>query len=471
MYKRRIFFIIIIFGAAVLAAQNDLDEFDRDFLEQPAPKVQQQPAAPATSKTPVRQKVVRKRKVVEPDISELRWTYEAYLYGENQKVSEAQFNPGNEVLKTPHTSALFDQRVEVKWLVNDAKIIFRPRWIFTYDRWKTEYTDENKQSTIGKVDITDAFWEQLWYVDRFSTTAGLEVYQWGPGEILNPSNPFFHFAPDQRSLTYKEKGKVLVRANLNLNPENSIVIAAEPVSNNEPVWISEKPFKSQGLIKYEKSWEGTRNYLGVVGGQSDDTSSFFGEYFQWEFLEGWSTYGDFKHSSNKVVYAPASNGLTFDMVESDLASKKSSDLGVLGIRYEGDFDIRLEYLHNSAGYNKEEYANALASVSNFFSPNYLVNVRRFAQPGLELIGRGYLYASLRITDPFGLSDFNFYARNFYSLMGYADKTAGLWQLEFDKVAFGSATVFGGYAASYGEKESEFRVLNDWRTSLGLKVIF
>ena len=42
---------------------------------------------------------------------------------------------------------------------------------------------------------------------KLSFTAGLQTYQWGPAELINPSNPFYHFQSQQGTFGFKSKGK------------------------------------------------------------------------------------------------------------------------------------------------------------------------------------------------------------------------------------------------------------------------
>ena len=212
--------------------------------------------------------------------TEFTFSYEAYLFGEQREYADSVLNLGNEVLTIPETSVFLDQRAEFKWLINDAKIILRPRLVSYQQHYKTETTLKVESKSETDVNLTDAFYEQ-YITDRIFTTVGLQVYQWGPAEILNPSNPFFHFNTEQRSLVYKEKGKALLRLNWNAKSDYNLVFMAEPVSNNEPHWIAEEKFKPQFAGKFETAWTGTRNFLGLAFGIPDNADFFIGEYFQY----------------------------------------------------------------------------------------------------------------------------------------------------------------------------------------------
>ena len=395
---------------------------------------------------------------------EFGFSYEAYLFGEQRDYADSIINLGNEVLNIPETSVFLDQRAEFKWLINDAKIIFRPRLVSYQQNYKTETTLKNESKNDTDLNLTDAFYEQ-YITDRIFTTVGLQVYQWGPAEILNPSNPFFHFNTDQRSLVYKEKGKALLRLNWNAKSDYNFVFMAEPVSNNEAHWIAEEKFKPQFAGKFETAWTGTRNFLGVAFGIPDNADFFIGEYFQYEFTEGVSIYADAKHSANTLFYEPQTEGVFQRMLPSDQEGAMST-LAVAGFRYEDSFDARLEYIYNSAGYDQKKFDQALLASSQL-SPYLVDNIKRFQKSGLELLSQNYIYFSLRKTDPFEIKDLSLFFRSLTSLMD----NSGVEQFEFDKSVLDWMNVFGQYSAFRGEQDSEFKLLDDWKASVGLKAIY
>jgi hypothetical protein len=396
--------------------------------------------------------------------NEVRWTFDSYLYGDQQKITTSSLNPGNGVFQQPQTIYNWDSRLDFKWLINDGKIIARPRWTLTQDKAKNDLTSEEKTTTLGKIDLMDGFYEQIWN-RKTSTTIGVQVYQWGPGELFNPSNPFFRFNNQQQTYTFKEKGKVLARLNYSFDIERSLLLIAEPVSNNEPYWLEGQDFKPQFVVKYEKNRKNTRNNYAFLLGREAQNATFIGEYAQYEFKSGLSAYLDFKHSQGLVHYAPKPNASgSYDMLLQGESSKDISHLGLVGFRYEGDVDFRIEYLYNSLGYNKDEYDAAVSSAGNFMSPNYVRNIRRFLYSGLNLMTQHYIYASLRVTDPGHLKDLNLYLRTLNSIQ----TTSNMVQTEFDKAVGNAFVIFGSYSIFTGKEDSEFRLLDDWRAQLGLK---
>ncbi|MGZ5280133.1 MAG: hypothetical protein ACXWC9_09335 [Pseudobdellovibrionaceae bacterium] len=397
-------------------------------------------------------------------MNEVQWTFESFLFGEQAKVAETELNPGNAVFQQAHMIHTLDNRLEFKWLINDAKVIARPRWILTQHRFKNDLTEQEKASEQGRLELSDGFIEQV-LNRKLSLTGGLQVYQWGPGELFNPSNPFFRFNNRQQTFTFKEKGKVLARLNYSFDMERSLVLITEPISNRETYWLEGYEFKPQAALKFEKNWKNTRNYYGLIGGFEAQQNPFIGEYAHYEIKPGFSMYLDAKHGYELPYYGPTPNAFgSFDMELRGEKNREWSHLALLGVRYEGNVDFRVEYLHNSAGLNQADYDAAIASASNFLTPKYGQNVARFALSGLNLMTQNYLYLSLRIMEPGTIRDFNFYFRTLNSVLDHS----GLVQAEFDKGIGDSFVGFGSYTLFSGKKNSEFHLLDDWKALIGLK---
>lgn len=390
--------------------------------------------------------------------------YEGYVYYTRSQYADSLLNSGNEVLLLSDQSGTVDQRADFKLVANDGKIVFRPRLVSQSVQIKTEYTLKDEIKTEHRWNITDLFYEQQWS-EKVASTVGLQVYQWGPAEFLNVSNPFFHFNSKQKTLTYKEKGQMLARLNLDVASGHNLVFIVEPVSNNEPYWFAEEKFQPQTALKYE--WQSTSGdkFLGLVAGKPDQADFFIGEYGQIQLDNGFSFYADLKHAQSQKYYEPVDR-ITF--VEMTLGNYKNKiiSLAVAGVRYEGDFDVRLEYIYNSLGYTQEQQELALVGVAQT-SAYQLQNIRRFQKNGLELLSQNYLYASFRKSNPFSWRDFNFYFR---SLTALTD-SSGMEQIEMDKNIGDHIAVLGSASLFRGARDSEFKLLNDWTASAGFKLMF
>lgn len=281
-------------------------------------------------------------------------------------------------------------------LATQGKIVLRSRWEgVTQDRYAGFAGDREKHSK-GRVDLTDAYLESQWG-ENVSTTMGLQVYQWGPSELLNPSNPFYHFQSQQKSAFYKEKGVVLLRMNHVGSAMNSSWLI-EPVDNNERLWQEGKEFASKVLARFEwESSDDSSRYLGLVVGALDGGAQLFlGQYFNVPVREGWAFYFDAHQVDGTSRYSVRKDSITgFDelYLQQD-ANGQFQVLGDLGVRYEGTVDFRFEWIYNSAGHSNQDFQRARVAAKTI-SPFLASNVPRFLASGRELQTQNYQYLSLR----------------------------------------------------------------------------
>ncbi len=391
--------------------------------------------------------------------AETGYLVENYFSYSNSDLSETAINPDNRILQLPSQILAADIRAELKWRGEQNQVVIRPR--YRAEKNRIDSTGVSSEKNESDWDLTDAFWEAQ-VNDNLSLTTGLQVYQWGPAELINPSNPLFHFNSRQKSFGYKEKGKVLIRGNYTLGRFDNFVLIAEPVSNNEAPWL-EGDFVPKALIKYEHQSEGSASQMGAVAGQEEKENKFLGIYFNGQVTEALSIYADARATEKEVGFKPEPSGIFWNL-DSPSRQKSNPVLAVSGLRWEGDYDVRFEYIYNSAGYSEEEWAVVLNSVSNPLNPNYLTNLRHFQNSGLELPGKQYLYFSYRVNEPFEKKDLNIYLRDLYSLQDYSSQI----QFEFDKAISDSWVMFGNLTATAGRKVAVFNLLNAWQTLVGVK---
>ncbi|MGZ3689941.1 MAG: hypothetical protein ACXVAX_00470 [Pseudobdellovibrio sp.] len=389
--------------------------------------------------------------------AEFKYSFESYFYGQSREVSDTSLNPSNQILKIPKNEFDADLRADLRWKTDDASLVFRPRYIYEDQRINGD------TKTDSKGDITDLFYEKNWS-QNFASTVGLQVYQWGPAEFFNATNPLYHFNLSQKNLYYKEKGQVLLRGNYSFDRDSNVVAIIEPISNNEPEWIAEDHFTPKAILKYEEIRAGTSNLFGLVAGQEEKNNKFLGEYFNWQMTESTSFYTDIKVAQNQINFSPVKSGTFTNLVDASSSDRHWLTFGILGLRWEGDFDVRAEFIYNQAGFNKIDLKALNAAISPSLNPNYLTNLSRFQKIGLELLGQNYAYFSYRVNEPYAIKEFNLYLR--YILSG--QDNSGQGQIEADKVYFEDYTFFANYSVSSGERDSEFRKINDWQLLAGVK---
>lgn len=393
-----------------------------------------------------------------------QWDYalENYLMLQHRELSEEVIASGNQFLKIPNQELSLDLRLNLKHRAEDDDLfVLRPRVEYRLKNIELNSIRENEQSS--KADISDLFYENN-LTQNLSTTVGLQVYQWGPAEFINPTNPLYHFNYSQKNIYYKEKGQFLLRANYSFNRDTNVIVILQPISNNESLWLAEDKFTSKTLIKFEKIIENTANLFGFVVGKEEKQNSFIGHYFNWQLLDSTAFYADIKLAENQINYFPVVNNTFVDIVGSEFSSRHWLQLSVFGLRWEGEADVRVEYIYNQAGLNSIDLENINLSTTQIFNPNYLRNINRIEKMGLELLGQHYLYSSLRVNEPFSLRDFNFYSR--YLLSG--QDNSGQIQIELDRLFYDEYLGFVNYSVTSGATGAEFKKYNNSQFVVGVK---
>tara|TARA_B110001454_G_C12723266_1_gene436114 strand:+ start:33163 stop:34437 length:1275 start_codon:yes stop_codon:yes gene_type:complete len=389
---------------------------------------------------------------------------ENYFSGRRYSLESVRFDPTNRIFNRPDYLGSVDIRPEFKLTIEIQKFILRPRWTYTHE--SIHYSDTNTDRSIssGKIDLSDAYLESIWS-EEVRTTIGLQVYQWGPAEFLNASNPIFHLNTQQRSTLFKEKGKVLLRINMDYSKNWNQVFLYEPISNAERPWIADETFQPKTLVKTEWIGESGIDSFGFVFGKEERGQGFFGEYFNFSPTEGFSFYLDSKHTETSPAYYPDANAYgTESLVYNNRVRGGWASFGVAGLRKEwSHLDFRAEYIYNTGGWTTEQFQDAKVILTQK-NPDTPSNYARFASPGLELIGRGYGYLSMRF---FNIGKKDNHSIAFRYLLSQADSSSNL-TITYDWDFNNFINIFAEFAGSFGSQESELNLLQQQSMMIGFR---
>jgi len=392
-----------------------------------------------------------------------RWDIEWYnsVQG-SQHDRESLIDPSGRRLNDPRTKFQSDFRINTKYTwMSGTRLIVRPRLLADASQYQYFQPDENITKSSAEASLPEAFLEGD-PTQTLTLAVGLQNYQWGPAEFASPSNPFYHFNSDQRSFTYREEGRFLIRTNWSPSEFWSMIAIIEPVGNGRSFWIYEKKFEPKGVIKVERRGQNALNYFGIDAGTLDDSIPFFGEYFNFEIISGLSAYLDARHSKGSAQYMPdVAPDLLYDMVYVRNDHTWNTLLAT-GLRWEGRVDFRMEYIYNSYGLRFEDMFAAFQSAVPQH-PRGNTNLKRILNSGRELMGQHYGYASLRIPDLF-VENNNVSFRYIQSLMDQSSSVQFAW----DKALGEAWTVFAEANYSFGNNSQEFSALERAGGQLGLK---
>jgi hypothetical protein len=401
-----------------------------------------------------------------------------YTYATAQQPeTNSPLNPDNKILGLETKSATLDFRPNLRLDSGQFQLIGRPQFKTTASRHKvaTEEPVEHPSST--------STWLEAYGVmnasDRVIISYGLQNYQWGAAESLNPSNRIFHENLDSKGLLAPSRGRHIARVNLTWTKFFTTVLMSETSENEDLApFRAEETFQSRALMKHEVNWNSGSDYLGLVYGAPELGSPWIGEYFNITLLDGLALYGDASQQRNSEAWYPVieSSGVPgqqiIRMKQSRAHDGKVYQLAVGGLRYsfEGGSDLRFEYLANSAGWNIDDNVNAKAALdtkSQIQLPDYKTNLRRVARPGLEYRGQRYGMVSLRVPDALTFKDLTLYGRYMRSLQDYSTSVYG--SVEY---GFGSAsTLLISGVGTRGAPESDLRGVIASSYSAGLRQDF
>ena len=391
--------------------------------------------------------------------------FEVYGSADHKQIfSDSLINSQNSFLKLPDQSQTLEIRPEFQWqLTEPFSLVIRSRHLLQRTQIP-QSTQQDQTTLIGFSDLTDLFLS-FQTSDQTSFVVGLQNYQWGPAEILSPSNIFYHFKNDQRSYYYKEKGRALLRANHSLNENTQLTFISEPTDNRTQNWVAEVDFKPQSAFKIERQLSTPVDLVAFVIGNSGPKGQYVAGHFNYSIQETYSFYVDTKLEQNGSYYkiSPANSNLVLSTTASNNSTKA---LSVVGFRYEAEFDFRQEFILNEAGFGQSDWSKAMLAITTL-SPSLVANLNRFNRSGLELLSNSYSYTSIRFPD-FGQSNqLHASTRLLKSLM--QDSSVLQLNLEYD---FSDAVVVSSeLLIPMGKKNTEFNLVQGQQVTLGFKATY
>jgi hypothetical protein len=384
-------------------------------------------------------------------------------------LAEGTLNPGNARLWLPQQVYQSDVRANVRVEFGSrAQLIVRPRVRGAVSLASAEGQARREDGEA------DAEWTELYGTwipsDAVAVTWGLQNFQWGPAELLAPNNRIFHESGLFRDPIYYVRGKHLLRVNLSAGRQWSVVVLGEVGATDAEPFRAGEAFARQILGKAEYTTASGASYVGLTVGATDGTPPWFGGYGSLAITEGLSVYADTSHTRGSQAWYPVAGGtaeigdgkyfptggkyfpspisaaatMPPTFARTRVGDDAWTTLAVFGARYtfaRGD-DLRVEWLMNGAGWTRDElrlaYAAALVAPSpEAFAP--------YLAPGLEYIGRRFVYVSLRDPDLPPSKRTQVQSRYLHSLTDGSRVffVTGSFDATDAMVLFASATVTGG----------------------------
>ncbi len=377
---------------------------------------------------------------------------DSFFGATHQSFGGSTFNPGNRVLYLSENYGFIELRPEAKLGLKKNAVVVRPRVRATLQPTIDTTPASSEASTID-------VWLNEGYavaspISDLEISLGRQIFQWGPAEVLNPSNLFHQELLARLEPFYEVRGKTMARVNWSVGQQWSWVTMAELMPLPDDSFDSMTQIDDESLrrlqTKLEFNWNNGANYLAATAGQREinsETSAGIGGYGAYTLNDAFQIYSD-------VIFLENTRTDEFDFY------------GLAGLRYTtvGGTEFRIEGINNQRGLTSGEFDTLRAILQNpFFA--------QFAAPVLQnndspLLGRGYVYSSVRYSlekDWLGMMQPMFSLRNLFSTGDQSSFSSVNWEAGLAENAM--LYIYGGLAA--GQRDSELRQSLD--RSIGLAV--
>jgi hypothetical protein len=312
--------------------------------------------------------------------------------------TEADTNPGNQVLRLPHARLSSELRpsVQVQW-GDWLTVVARPHLIGALDKAQVQGEWAEHDAEV-EASLTELF--GTWVVsDALALSWGLQNFQWGPGELASPSNRLFHETGFMRDPLFRIRGRHLVRVNASVGKALSAVVLVELTENGAPDFVARHDFAPSAHAKLEYADESGRFFVGATASSTLEGEAAVGAYGQAQLIDELALYVDASALHAREAWYP--QGDRFELRERShdlpLTGSFGAPLGVaalVGARasFDSGAEARVELFYNQAGWSEDDFEQAQQVVTRSG------DVAAWLAPGFELIGQRFVYLSLRVPD-------------------------------------------------------------------------
>ena len=400
--------------------------------------------------------------------------------------ADTPLNPGNATFRVPQLVGVTEVRPNLRLEAGSRlQLVFRPRWRGTIESSWVDGADRRDRAE-GTANVTELY--VSWRVtDTVAVAYGLQNFQWGPAELLSPSNRIFHEVGLFRDPLYYVRGRHLARVNVSAGRQWSLVALAEVGATSEEAFRAGEHFERAGQVKAEFTTSSGESYVGVTAGGRKHETPWFGEYASATLVAGLSIYIDASHQSGSLAWypvaelglGPGARGLDAGPAEAghdgspgltaitrgpepgarspnarfaqiDVGSDRLRTLAIGGLRYAfvNGVDARVEYLHQDAGYDRSELELAPVALA---SQGTREAVDQWLKPGLEFLGRRLALASIRVPDLAPAKRLDLQVRYLASLTDDSGVAFATTSIE----AGDALVLFASVTATHGSVTAEF----------------
>jgi hypothetical protein len=350
-----------------------------------------------------------------------------------------------------------------------ASLISDLRWSYQLqnEQWSYQLTPRlnvsSSRETKGEAELfmQDAYGQ--WSNSNHQLRLGIQNFQWGPAELLSPSNPIFAFDSSQRWFFYQQRGRSLAKWHWTIDKSWAFSAVSEVANNGEVPPIENENFRANALVKLETRSSSGQNYIGLIAGVTPEEKTFWGEYFAYYFTDSFSIYNDSRFVRGNSAYFPVITSTGVELQQTRSADSNYYPLAITGFRWETSTDLRLEYVYNEYGMSRSDWQQTLFSIIAP-TPYQIANQKRFERNGHSIPGKNLLYLSWRVPD---LGPRGIYSLHLRALRSLDDQSGNL-QSALERSLGEAFTVYASAAQFYGASDSFFGSSIYYELVAGLK---
>ncbi len=368
----------------------------------------------------------------------------------SQDIQESIFNPGNRVYYLSSDIGFLEVRPEGRLDLFDStlRFVLRPRARGVAQTQPELSPPGGEQLYYWDLYMNEAF-VSIRPTDSAEVIVGRQNYQWGPAELLNPSNMLFPELLTRTEPFYEVRGRTMARVNIGLGMEWSWVTMVELNPLRDENFENDASVKDTSLnriqTKLEYAWDNASKIVGMTVGKvdvTDETLVTGGGYGSYAINDAFQIYTDFVLQKDHLAAGVGTEAIAY--------------YGIAGVRYTtaSGAEFRLEEVRNGFGKSREELDEVRAYLTDPSTRFEALSTLGFSRAALP--GRDYIYAAFRHSSQATIA--NLFRQPMLSIRSLVSLNDGS---SFSSMAFETGLsdwltlyLFGGIAA--GNDDSELR---------------
>jgi hypothetical protein len=395
-------------------------------------------------------------------------------YETAQELSDSPANPGN-ILQIPDNSFVLDVRPDFYLNYRKLRLMAKPRNTLSWSRFEEGSlipTDE------FEVDVFLNEWlAGMQMTESLFAAIGRENLQWGPSNLISPSNIFFR-ENGLRNPKVEIRGQGFSRIVWIPSTTWSVSgIANVSEGANEVI----KDFEPAYALKID--YTGYRKFFSIIPSYREEDRGYLGAYAGWRATDGFLFYAEGLFSKGTSALYPVDTGLTtpggipiigLEATEDDSESIEIEALAGVSYTFELGPTLAFEYFLNTPGYTDKQvematdFTQLFDLVLSFLPPNIIqefIDIDPLIDLNLSRLRKHYInfvYQHTQIKNVFNIG-----LRYTYNLDANSSQLIPVMMYDLND----QVQLFVVGTHNFGPKDGEFRLFIDYGYFFGLQYTF